>query len=190
MAQFNSPNAFNRPFSEGRYDDIKPTYKAAVHNNATPTLFALRRLARGINGAVMMGAQYCRAVKGPASETVALGAGADILYLDPPYGGTLAYEDEYQILDRLLGDTLETSPFSGRDGMDFLMSLLEQSQEYPLWVISYGNAVVDLATLTAAIETLRPCRAIELQFAHMAAVASEAKTDANREFIILAGKGD
>jgi site-specific DNA-adenine methylase len=187
-SQFSSPGAFNRPFAEGRYDDIKSTYKHAIMANGSHPLPALRSLATDINRAVARGAQPCRAMKGDALATIRAGVGADVLYLDPPYGGTLAYEEEYQVLDCLLGDQLEVSAFSGRDGMDYLVALLAESQEYPLWVISYGNAVVDLATLVAAVEQYRPARGVELRYSHMNAVAGSEKREKNREFIILAGE--
>ncbi len=187
-SKFSSPGAFNRPFAEGRYDEIKSTYKHAILANGTHPLPALRSLAADINRAVARGAQSCRATKGEALATIRAGEGAQILYLDPPYSGTLAYEEEYQILDEILGDHLEPSAFSGRDGMAYLVDLLAQCQGYPLWVISYGNAVVDLSTLVAAVGQFRPARGVELHYSHMNAVATKAKQEKNREFIVLAGE--
>jgi site-specific DNA-adenine methylase len=187
-SKFSSPGAFNRPFAEGRYDDIKSTYKHAILANGSPPLPALRALAQDINRAVARGAQPCRAMKGEALATIHAGEGADVLYLDPPYSGTLAYEEEYQVLDEILGDQLEPSAFSGRDGMDYLVGLLAECQSYPLWVISYGNAVVDLATLVAAVERFRPARGVAIRYSHMHAVASREKREKNREFIVLAGE--
>jgi len=188
-SKFSSPGAFNRPFAEERWDDIKATYKHAITANASHPLPALRHLAEHINRAVARGAQSCRAMKGDALSTIRAGEGADVLYLDPPYGGTLSYEEEYRIIDEILGERHEPSAFSGRDGLDYFISLLAQCQAYPLWVISYGNAVVDLATVTAAVERFRPARAIEVAYAHMVAVATREKRERNREFIILAGEG-
>lgn len=187
-SKFSSPGAFNRPFAEGRYDDIKSTYKHAISANAAHPLSALRHLAKDINRAVARGAQPCRAMQGQALETIRAGEGADLLYLDPPYGGTLSYEAEYAILDQILGERHAPSAFSGRDGLDYLVALLAECQAYPLWVISYGNAVVDLQTVTAAVERFRPAHAIEIAYSHMTAVATKQKRESNREFIILAGE--
>ena len=187
-ARFSSPGAFNRPFAEERWDDIKATYKHAITANASHPLPALRHLAKHINRAVARGAQPCRAMKGDALSTIRAGEGADILYLDPPYGGTLVYEEEYRIIDEILGKRHEPSAFSGRDGLDYLVALLAECQTYPLWVISYGNAVVDLQTVKAAVEQFRPAHAIEIAYSHMTAVATKEKREANREFIILAGE--
>jgi adenine-specific DNA methylase len=187
-SKFSSPGAFNRPFAEERWDDIKSTYKHAISANASHPLPALRHLAKDINRAVARGAQSCRAMQAQALETIHGGEGANILYLDPPYGGTLSYEEEYRIIDEILGERHEPSAFSGRDGLDYLIALLAECQAYPLWVISYGNAVVDLKTVTAAIERFRPARAIEIAYSHMTAVATKEKRESNREFIILAGE--
>jgi adenine-specific DNA methylase len=188
-SKFSSPGAFNRPFAEERWDDIKATYKHAVTANASHPLPALRSLARDINRAVMRGAQACRAMRGNAVETIRTGEGADILYLDPPYSGTLCYEEEYRVLDEILGERHEPSSFSRRDGLAHFADLLADCAGFPLWVISYGNAVSDLDTVRRVVEQFRPAHAIEIAYSHMTAVASLAKREANREFIILAGEG-
>jgi len=187
-SKFSSPGAFNRPFAEARYDDIKATYKHAIAANASHPLPALRALARDINRAVARGAQPCGVTKGEALTTIRAGEGSEILYLDPPYSGTLSYEEEYRVLDNILGENHEVSAFSGKDGLQYLVALLEECTTYPLWVISYGNAISDLATVQAVIARFRPVRAIEVQYAHMPAVATKATQAANREFILLAGE--
>jgi len=188
-SKFSSPGAFNRPFAEQRWDDIKATYKHAIAANASHPLPALYALAKDINRAVARGVQPCQVVKGDALETIRAGEGAEVLYLDPPYSGTLVYEEEYRILDEILGERHEPSAFSERDGLNHLASLLEQCGAYPLWVISYGNAVADLDAVRSLIERFRPTRAVEIAYSHMTAVATQAKREANREFIILAGEG-
>jgi len=187
-SKFSSPGAFNRPFAEERWDDIKATYKHAIAANASHPLPAVRSLARYINRAVARGAQPCRATKGEALETIRAGEGAELLYLDPPYSGTLSYEEEYRVLDEILGERHEPSAFSQRNGLNHFASLLEQCGAYPLWVISYGNAVADLDAVRATVERFRPTRAVEIAYSHMNAVATQAKREANREFIILAGE--
>ena len=187
-SKFSSPGAFNRPFAEERWDDIKATYKHAIAANASHPLPAVRSLARDINRAVARGAQPCRATKGEALDTIRAGEGAEVLYLDPPYSGTLSYEEEYRVLDEILGERHEPSAFSQRNGLNHFASLLEQCGAYPLWVISYGNAVADLDAVRATVERFRPTRAVEIAYSHTNAVATQAKREANREFIILAGE--
>jgi len=187
-SKFSSPGAFNRPFAEERWDDIKATYKHAIAANATHPLPAVRALAKDINRAIARGSQPCRAMKGDALETIRAGDAAEVLYLDPPYSGTLSYEEEYRVLDEILGERHEPSAFSERDGLSHFASLLEQCASSPLWVISYGNAVADLDAVRASVERFRPTRAVEIAYSHMNAVATQAKREANREFIILAGE--
>jgi site-specific DNA-adenine methylase len=187
-SKFSSPGAFNRPFAEERWDDIKATYKHAIAANASHPLPAVRALAKDINRAIARGVHACQAMKGDALETIRAGEGAEVLYLDPPYGGTLSYEEEYRILDEILGERHEASAFSNRDGLSHFASLLEHCAAYPLWVISYGNAVADLEAVRGAVERFRPTRAAEIAYSHMNAVATQAKREANREFIILAGE--
>jgi len=188
-AHFSSPRAFNRPLAEGRYDDIKGIYHEALAANLEHPLPALRRLARVINQSVMRGAQPCRVMKAEARETIAAGRGAEILYLDPPYAGTLAYEKEYRVLDELLGESYDTSGFSSSDGLNQLAELLSTCQEYPLWVISYGNAVAGLEEVTRVIADFRPVRALEIAYEHLPSMSSAEKRDRNREFLLLAGEG-
>lgn len=188
-AQFRAPNAFNRPLAEGRFDDIKGTYRQAIAANAEHPLPALRRLARSINRGVMRGAQRCRAMKADARDTLHQGVGADILYLDPPYAGTLAYEEEYRILDELLGETHRASAFSAKDGLSELVHLLADCGHYPLWVISYGNAVATLAEVKSAVERFRPARGLEIAYQHLGSIASNEKRQHNRELLLIAGEG-
>jgi adenine-specific DNA methylase len=188
-AQFSAPNAFNRPFIEGRYDEIKSTYRHAIAAKGEPPLPALRRLAKSMNSNVMRGAQPCRAMKADALETIRAGTGAEVLYLDPPYAGTAAYEAEYRILDDILGERHEKSPFSHKDGLAQLTALLEACDDYPLWVISYGNAVADLDVVKSAVERFRTVRAVEIPYAHLVATSSREKRSKNREFLIVARKG-
>lgn len=188
-AQFRAPNAFSRPFVERRYDDIKGTYQQAIAANAEHPLPALRRLARSVNRGVMRGAQPCRAMKADARDTIRHGAGADILYLDPPYAGTLAYEEEYRILDELLGETHRASAFSAKDGLSELVDLLADCGDYPLWVISYGNAVATLDEVKSAVERFRPARGMEIAYQHLGSIASNEKRQHNRELLLLAGGG-
>jgi len=188
-AQFRAPNAFSRPLAEGRYDDIKDTYHQAIAANAEHPLPVLRRLTRAINRGIMRGAQACRATKADARETVRAGTGADILYLDPPYAGTLTYESEYQVLDDVLGERHDRSAFSAKDGLAELVSLLEDCGSYPLWVISYGNAVEGLEEVERAVARFRPVRGVAIEYAHLASTASAEKRSRNRELLLLAGEG-
>jgi len=187
-SQFSSPEAFNRPFAEGRVDDIKDSYRHSIEANSTPPWNALRVLSRLINRAIFIGAQPCRIHKRDAQELVEPFDG-EVLYLDPPYAGTLSYEKEYQVLDALLGEHLEPSDFSRADGLNILEKLLELAGAYRLWVISYGNELSGLPEVRARVERFRPVRTIEMKYAHLQERATAEKSERNREFLLLAGEG-
>ena len=149
----------------------------------------LRRIAHSVNRGITRGAQRCSAMKADAQETVRRGRGGDILYLDPPYAGTLAYEEKYRILDELLGESHEANDFSTKNGLAELIQLLSLCGEYPLWVISYGNAVAGVDEVREAVGQFRPVRAMEIAYQHLGSVASQEKKAKNRELLLLAGEG-
>jgi len=110
----------------------------------------------------------------------------DAVYLDPPYPGTTAYEREYAVLDRLLeGTTYAPSPFSG--SIPPLEHLFHACRHVPIWVVSFGNAGMSLEDLLEHIKCHRTVRrVVELPYAHLRSIASEAKSERNREFVVLA----
>jgi hypothetical protein len=112
---------------------------------------------------------------------------ADVLYADPPYSGTTAYEREYRVLDEIFeGKAREVSPFSRPGGAAFLDRLFERTAHIPVVVVSFGNAEITLDELEAKLRrTGRETRAIELHYAHKASVARAATRHANREYLVL-----
>ncbi len=117
-------------------------------------------------------------------------ASGDVLYLDPPYSGTLSYESEYGILDKILGEVKPKSKFSSEDGMDMLDALLVQSEKFPLWVISFGNAggKNELSKLVGIVSKYRQCKAQEFVYRHCEAMASEEHKQKCREWLVIAWK--
>jgi hypothetical protein len=112
---------------------------------------------------------------------------ADIAYFDPPYPGVMSYEREYKVIDQILeGHAKPTSPFTAKDGAGMLDSLFERAQHIPLWILSLGNAVVGIEELEAKMARLgRETRSLEIHHQHLAAVATEEKKAANREFLVV-----
>ena len=102
-SKFSSPNAFNRPMSEGRYDEIKNTYTGAISNNLTTPLRILEEESDKINDGIFSNGYTNEVYKQDVFDFIDSIEG-EILYLDPPYAGTLSYESEYGILDKILGD--------------------------------------------------------------------------------------
>ena len=54
--------------------------------------------------------------------------------------------------------------------------------------MSWRGFEASLEEMKALVERYRPARCIELQYEHLAAVASAEKREKNREFIILASR--
>ena len=114
----------------------------------------------------------------------------DILYLDPPYSGTSAYERALKPLDSILEGRLLTekpSAFSGAGGPDMLDQLLGAASHFPVWVLSYGNVDTDLAGLVRRVEQHRPVTvAEEFRYTHLTGLASDEHKERNRELLIIA----
>ena len=188
-SKFSSPDAFNRPMSEGKYDEIKGTYSRAISNNLTPPLRILKDEADKINDGIFSNGCANEVHKQDVFEFIDNVSG-DILYLDPPYSNTLAYETEYGILDRILGDEKPKSKFSSDDGIQVLDELLAKADKFKFWIISYGNAAGqnDLSKLTDIVSKYRKCETREFRYRHCEAVASQRHKEACREWLIIGCK--
>ena len=140
-------------------------------------------MARQINEAVFPG-------RGSVSQADAVdflaSAEGDIAYFDPPYPGTTSYEKEYQALDILLeGRELSPSRFSSQ--VEALTELFRAAEHIRAWMISFGNAVLDLDGLLELVRPYRPnIRAVRVPYRHLGSIASEVKNARNEEYIILA----
>ncbi len=112
---------------------------------------------------------------------------ADVLYLDPPYSGTLGYERTYRLLDQILGDEgRRTSPFSTKDGASQIDRLLARAGHIPVWVLSFGHETVSLDELEAKMAHLgRQTRSIAVKYSRLAALAKEEKRQADQEYLVV-----
>ena len=113
------------------------------------------------------------------------GAWADIVYLDPPYGGTQSYEMALMLVDEFIGaEPPPPSRFSSRQPP--LDELLEACSHIPVLVLSLGNALLDEEGAKALVARHRQVhRLLSLPYRHYGAVASPVKNAGNREFLIL-----
>ncbi len=166
-SKFSSPNAFNRPFNEKRFDEIKETYSGALKNNLKTPIDILDVLKDKVNAGIFSNGLKNEVYKEDVFKFVDKVSG-DILYLDPPYSGTLAYEAEYAILDKILGDHKPKSKFSSDSGIGVLDELLNKSDKFPLWVISFGNAggKNELTDLVKIVCKYRKCDYGEFAYKH------------------------
>lgn len=188
-SKFSSPNAFNRPFEEGRFDEIKSTYKKHIQDNLASVLGILKLEKMKINSGIFSNGLQNEVHKTDVFDFIDEVSG-DVLYLDPPYAGTLSYESEYNVLDRILGEDKPKSKFSSEDGMNMLDSLLARSEKFPLWAISFGNAggKNSLEKLVGIVSKYRKCEAKEFEYRHCEAMASEAHKNQCREWLIIGYK--
>lgn len=109
----------------------------------------------------------------------------DIVYLDPPYGGTQSYEMALVLVDEFIGaEPPSPSRFSSRQPP--LEELLEACSHIPVLVLSLGNSLLDEEDARALLARHRRVhRLLSLPYRHYGAVASPAKNAGNREFLIL-----
>lgn len=186
-SKFSSPNAFNRPMAEGRYDKIKPTYNKHIRDNLKSSVTILREEMERINAGIFTNGHDNEVHKKDVFDFIREVNG-DVLYLDPPYTGTLSYEGEYGVLDEILGDARPKSGFSEKDGMYMLDSLLDESEKFPLWVISFGNAGGGnkLDDLIKLVSNYRRCEVKEIAYRHCEAMASEEHKQKSKEWMVIA----
>jgi len=185
-SKFSSPNAFNKPMADGRYDEIKQTYNRAIHNNLNSPLNILKIEKNRINAGIFSNGLKNEVHKQDVFDFIDDVSG-DVLYLDPPYAGTLSYESEYGILDKILGESKPKSRFSSDKGIEVLDDLLAHAEKFPLWVISFGNAAGknELSKLIEAVSKYRRCEAKEFLYRHCEAMASEEHKQKCREWLVV-----
>ena len=171
--------------ASGEYESI--TESAVYHyvdGLRLATVPKLMALAEQINGGVFEG---CGEVHQIDIVEALPSIAADVLYADPPYANAMSYEREYRTLDQILeGVTRPTSPFSAKGGTAQIDRLLERAAHVPVIVLSFGNADCSLDELEGKMLRLgRQTKAIAIRYAHLPAVASAAKMEANREFLVV-----
>ena len=185
-SKFSSPNAFNRPFEDGRFDEIKSTYLQSIKVNLTSPLRILNAEAENINNGIFSNGLQHKVCNMDVFKFLEDCTAEGILYLDPPYAGTLTYESEYAVLDKILGAEYPESRFSG--GIEALDELLSKAEKFPLWIISFGNAggKNSLEELVKIVSKYRDCKSDEFEYRHCEAMASDKHKKECREWLITA----
>ncbi|WP_162991156.1 DNA adenine methylase [Biomaibacter acetigenes] len=188
--KFSTPNAFNIPMEERRIEWIKNrTYHASIKAVLKPIPEALREFAGAVNRGVIDNAQENRAFKLDVREFLQE-IQADVVYFDPPYAGTMAYEDNYHALDQILEGRMfpaRKSEFSRKDGMKFLDEVFQAARHIPIWIASMGNAggANDLSELQEMVARYRRTETYRIKYRHIPAVATEEHQAKNEEFLIV-----
>lgn len=114
---------------------------------------------------------------------------SDIAYFDPPYPGTLSYEQSLKTLDQvLLGPDWQpvnaTSPFT--KDVNSLKPLLESARHIPVWLLSYGNNCIDLAGLIALVKELAPARTVRGLDRSCQHLSHVSKSQNRKELLVIA----
>lgn len=193
MTQFNSPNAFNIPLEEGRYDEIKSTYEGVLKTALKAPRVLLSEVVEEVNAGVCANGHENSASQGDAMEFVRREE-PSVVYLDPPYPNTLGYNNNYAIIDDILTNShtpRDESGFTGKEAWSFIDNLLIASAHHPIVAVSLGSAggKNKLEELTDLIRKNRPddiYRFDTVQYAHNSAVASAEFTDKNEEWLCVA----
>jgi hypothetical protein len=182
-----------RQMGEGRWDEVNPSFlrdhlARRIESHPWSVCDDLREK---INAGVLGNGQQNEVHQRDAFDFLANVEG-DVVYLDPPYGGTSAYETALNPLDSILaGRPVEAvpSPFSGRRAVETLDRLLEATCHVPSLVLSYGNAVLSPGQLEALVSKHRTDVRVEMiAHAHLAGLASEESNRKNLELLVRAGR--
>jgi hypothetical protein len=181
MSQLRGTDA--RAAAEGDFDRVSP-HRVGHYIDSLRLLQpqAVMTMARQINGAVFPGRGFVSQID--AVDFLGRTEG-DVVYFDPPYPGTTAYEREYRALDILLeGRELPPSRFSSHT--EALDELFGAASHIPTWLVSLGNAALELEELLDLIRPHRPnIEAVQVPYRHLGSIATEEKNARNREFIVL-----
>lgn len=177
--------------ANGEWESMNPNYvrDMLVRGVADHPVAVAEVLRRQINAGVFSNGQTNEVHRGDVFEFLERAEG-DILYLDPPYAGTSAYESALRPLDAMLEGRLlrtERSAFSGEKGSAMLERLLEKAERFPTWAISYGNAAIDLDGLVKLVERFRSVIAAEeIRYTHLTGLSGASHRDRNRELLAIA----
>ena len=189
--QFSASGSYWVPLAEGDFDQIRQPYHVHLKTAFLPPATLLRRVAKTISRGIFGNGQHNQAHQMDAFDFLDQHQDIDILYLDPPYAGTLSYEKEFARLDQILALDLDAalpvSAFSQKGALHQVGRLFEGTTHVPLTILSYGNAEASLEELVALVRKHRShVEAHEIHYPHMQNRASKQKTAQNREFLLVA----
>jgi hypothetical protein len=176
---------------DGKWEEMNQHYvrDMLVRGVADHPRTVIEALRRQVNRGVFSNGQQNEVHRGDAVEFLKSVEG-DILYLDPPYAGTSAYETALRPLDSILeGRMVQTRPsaFSRREGLHALERLLEAGEQFPTWVLSYGNAEANLDDIVRLVGRFRPVVAAkEYRYSHLTGLSTDDHRERNREMLIVA----
>ena len=181
-----------RQVQNRQWEDINPHFlrNASIGNICLHPLQVLEKIRRNINCGIFDNGHDNRVSQLDVFEFLNQIEAGDIIYLDPPYAGTSCYERSLKDLDSIIERKIikpQVSAFSGKKALEFLERLFDACQRFPVWVISYGNAEINLDDLTALVRKYKKdVIAQEFAYAHLAGLSGERLRKRDKEYLIIA----
>ena len=154
-----------------------------------PSIEKLRMIAREVNAGVFSNGYENEMVQADVLDLLDRVEG-DVLYLDPPYYGSNAYEEVYAVLDQVLSGRLEKRPesrFNQRDAEAALTALFERAADFPLWVLSFGGGKISREECLALVRRFRKAEAVPVLHRYHYADAGGQRAD-QKEILIIGRK--
>jgi len=180
-----------RQVQDRQWEDINPHFlrNAAIGNICLHPLQILERLRMNVNRGVFDNGRGNLVFQKDVFEFPSEIDQADIIYLDPPYAGTSAYERSLKDLDSILEGKIikpQVSAFSGKKALEFLEKLFAACRRFPVWAISYGNAEINLDDLTSLVRKFKKdVIPQEFTYAHLAGLSGEKLRKRDKEYLIV-----
>jgi len=155
------------------WDELTPGQATQLRRTGKPRALAIR-IAEAINRAVFHNGRDNTAHRGDAVSFIT-GVQADVLYLDPPYPGTLSYEDSYAGVAKLLEPDYDASPseWSEADGWRLLEDVFDAGEHIDLWVVSMGKGADAEAIQTMITDRGREAEMRTLDHEHLKSLKKE-----------------
>lgn len=176
-----------------RWDEMNPYYVRDIFARGMPghPVRVAEQVRRAINEGVFSNARKNECRQQDVFDFLA-GVHGDVVYLDPPYSGTQAYERSSKPLDDLLrGESAPPtpSPFSTEAPEKILQRLFEAAEHVPVWIVSYGNHAIGLRELVDLVRRYRPeVMAHAYRHVHCTGLAGDDSRRRNREFVVVGRK--
>ncbi len=150
----------------------------------------IRILLRDINRGIFSNGYDNQVHQQDAAEFVRSVEG-DVLYADPPYFGSNAYEKVYAVLDQILAGCQagerEVSKFNTSDAVAALDDLFDAGRHIPHWVISFGGGKLSADDCLRLIRRHRPATAHPINCRYYFGSAG-GRDAAGKEILIRASK--
>jgi adenine-specific DNA methylase len=187
FGDFRQPGLLHKLVS-GDCDDVNPNvYKvklATLFKHPSPE--RMRLILRDVNAGVFSNGQANEMRQVDALDLVGQVEG-DVLYLDPPYWGSTAYEKVYEVLDAILaGGSAErpVSRFNRNEAREALCELLDRAARFPVWVLSFGGGRIDAEECRQLVARFRPAEVIPVRHRYHYAEAGGQRADAKEILVI------